>query len=80
ESVEVIEDLQKELGEMAAELNAEIDEIQLRWADVASQVEETVITPYKKDIRIELFGVAWVPYWRIQMGEKELLVPGFEVK
>jgi len=80
ESVEVIEDLQKELVEMEAELKAEIDEIQQRWADVASQVEETVITPYKKDIRIELFGVAWVPFWRIQAGEMELMVPGFEAR
>jgi hypothetical protein len=37
-----------------------------------------VITPYKKDIRIETFGVAWMPYWRIQTGEKEFRVPGYE--
>jgi hypothetical protein len=77
ESIEVIEDLKVELGEMQAELTAEIDEIQERWEAVASEVEETVITPYKKDIRIELFGIAWVPYWRLQAGNRELTVPGF---
>jgi protein subunit release factor A len=80
ESIEVIEDLKVELGEMQAELTAEIDEIQERWEAVASEVDETVITPYKKDIRIELFGIAWVPYWRLQAGNREFTVPGFEAR
>ncbi|MFN2274041.1 MAG: helicase HerA domain-containing protein, partial [Anaerolineales bacterium] len=62
ESHAVIEDLQKELAEMEAELRTEIEQIHARWAEVAEQVEETVVTPYKKDIRMELFGVAWKPF------------------
>jgi hypothetical protein len=78
ESHQVIADLQKELGEMEAELRAEIEEIKARWAEVASEVEETVITPYKKDIRVELFGVAWKPFWQIQVGEEHFELPAFE--
>jgi len=78
ESHQVIEDLQKELADMEAELRAEIEEIHARWADVASQVEETVITPYKKDIRVEFFGVAWKPFWQIQTGDERFEVPAYE--
>jgi DNA repair exonuclease SbcCD ATPase subunit len=78
ESHAVIEDLQKELAEMEAELRTEIEEIHARWAEVAEQVEETVVTPYKKDIRMELFGVAWKPFWRIQAGDESFEVPAYE--
>jgi hypothetical protein len=78
ESHAVIEDLQKELAEMEAELRTEIEQIHARWAEVAEQVEETVVTPYKKDIRMELFGVAWKPFWRIQAGDESFEVPAYE--
>ena len=78
ESHQVIADLQKELGEMEAELRAEIEEIKARWAEVAGEVEEAVITPYKKDIRVELFGVAWKPFWQIQAGQEHFELPAFE--
>jgi hypothetical protein len=44
---------------------------------VALEIEETVIAPYKKNIRVDLFGVAWTPYWRVKVGEKELKLPGY---
>jgi hypothetical protein len=80
ESHAVIEDLQKELAEMEAELRTEIEQIHARWAEVSEQVEETVVTPYKKDIRMELFGVAWKPFWRIQAGDESFEVPAYEAR
>jgi hypothetical protein len=77
ESQEVIEDFMQELDDLEDELAQEIDEIQERWEQVALDVEETVITPYKKNIRVDLFGIAWTPYWRVKVGEKELELPGY---
>lgn len=37
---------------------------------MAETVEEKVVSPYKKDIRIELFGIAWIPHWRIVSGQE----------
>ncbi len=77
ESQEVIDDFMQELDDLQEELTQEIDEIQERWEQVALDVEETVIAPYKKNIRVDLFGIAWTPYWRFKVGDKELVLPGY---
>lgn len=77
ESQEVIEDFMQELDDLQAELAQEIDEIHDRWDRVALEVEETVIAPFKKNIRVDLFGVAWTPYWRVRVGDKDLELPGY---
>ena len=41
------------------------------------EIEEIPVTPYKKDILIEHFGVAWYPYWQLEEDEKTFEVPGF---
>jgi low affinity Fe/Cu permease len=76
ESLDTIEELRDELLELERDLAGEIEEIEERWEDVARQTQETVITPYKKNIRIELFGIAWIPHWRVQVGERIEEVPG----
>ncbi|MEA1979083.1 MAG: hypothetical protein U9N80_14425 [Chloroflexota bacterium] len=77
ESHEVIEDFMQELDDLRAELAQEIDEIHDRWDQVALDIEETVIAPYKKNIRVDLFGVAWTPHWRVKVGEKEFELSGY---
>lgn len=76
ESLDTIEELRDELLELERDLAGEIEEIEERWEDVARQTQETVITPYKKNIRIELFGIAWIPHWRVQVAERIEEVPG----
>ncbi len=77
ESEDVIEDFMQELDDLRAELAQEIDEIHDRWDQVALDIEETVIAPFKKNIRVDLFGVAWTPYWRVKVGDKDLELPGY---
>ncbi len=71
ESLDVIEEYQEDLREIAVELQDELDEIQARWDDIAAEIDEKVITPYKKDIHIDLFGIGWAPYWRIVLDGDE---------
>jgi hypothetical protein len=77
ESIEEIEELKQDLAEMEEELVEELEEIKERWSEVAAEIEETVITPYKKNIHLELFGVAWMPHWRLEVGSEVLEVRGF---
>jgi hypothetical protein len=77
ESQEVIGEFMQELDDLRAELAQEINEIDDRWDQVALEIEETVIAPFKKNIRVDLFGVAWTPYWRVNVGDKNLEFPGF---
>ena len=79
ESLEEIETFKRELAELEDELADELEEINERWADVATDIEETVIAPYKKNIHLELFGVAWFPHWRLEEGERAFEVPGYGI-
>ncbi len=77
ESEEAIEAFKAELAELEAELREELDELRARWEEVAAEREEKVITPYKKNIRLEFFGLVWVPQWLIQRGQERLEVPAY---
>jgi hypothetical protein len=72
ESQEAIEAFKLELEELEDQLRDELDELDDRWDAAAQQVEQTVVKPYKKDILADLFGVAWFPYWRFQVGGKAI--------
>jgi hypothetical protein len=80
ESKEAIEEFTKELEVLEDEMEETIDEIEERWAEVASEVEESVFTPFKKDVLIEYFGVAWVPYWQFEAEGESFELVGFGVR
>ncbi len=77
ESLDVIEEFKQELAEFEAELSEELDELADRWGDAAAAIEEITITPYKKNILIEHFGVAWYPFWQLEEGGETFEIPGF---
>ncbi len=48
-----------------------------KWAKVAVDVQAYMVTPYKKDIQLELFGVGWIPYYYTQINGQPLLLQGY---
>ncbi|MGD8856446.1 MAG: hypothetical protein PVG33_08980 [Chloroflexota bacterium] len=80
ESIEVIKELEAEIEELKAEEKEARAEIEERWAEVVEQVDEVLINPYKKDIAVTLFGVAWLPYHLVEAGGRTMELAGFEVK
>jgi hypothetical protein len=77
ESLDAIDDYKDQIEALDKEKALAIKEINDRWAQAANQVEEIPITPYKKDIVLDLFGVAWVPYHYVQVGEDTFELPGY---
>ncbi len=63
ESVQAIADYERQLDELRQEAEDALQEVQQRWQDIAQDVSSLPVTPYKKDIHVTLFGVAWVPYY-----------------
>ncbi len=61
ESEAEIARLQAEIAELSEELAAEAKAIEERWKALAREVEEVELGPYKKDIALEAFGLAWAP-------------------
>jgi hypothetical protein len=80
ESKEAIEAFSKELALLEKEMEARIGELEERWAKLATEIDEQVFTPFKKDVLIEWFGVAWVPYWLLEADGEQFELPGFEVR
>jgi hypothetical protein len=67
ESIEEIAALEDELAGMKEELQTELEEIEDKWEAIAADVNEIPVPPYKKDIDVDRFGVAWVPHYLVQV-------------
>jgi hypothetical protein len=68
ESKQVIEQLKADIAELEKEKAALVGEFQ----QAVSRPAEINLTPAKKDVYVELFGVAWVPYYRLGDGTELL--------
>ena len=72
---EELEQLQKKLDDMQEEKDEAIREAKDRWADAVNDISDIPLVPYKKDIFIQFFGIAWTPFYLIKEGDKIMEVP-----
>ena len=63
ESQQAIADLQEQLGELREEMEAELDAVEAKWLDLMDDTREVPVAPRKTDVRLPLFGVAWLPHY-----------------
>jgi len=63
ESHEFIDRMEQEMSELEQEFEAELEKINQKWVQIAANTQDHLISPYKKDIQLELFGIGWIPYW-----------------
>jgi hypothetical protein len=80
ESLEAIDNYKRQLKELEAEKAQALDEINRRWGEMAIEITEIHVAPYKKDIMTDLFGVAWMPFYLIRAGNNLLELPGYQVE
>jgi hypothetical protein len=77
ESKEAIEDYNKQIAEIEKEKADALEEVNSKWSDIVDDVDEITITPMKKDVLVDLFGVAWFPYYLVQAGNEVFELPGY---
>jgi hypothetical protein len=77
ESEQAIAEFKDQLQDLEADMAEEIQRLNDHWAGVADQIREQVITPLKKDIYIDLFGLAWMPCWLWPDQQPALEEPGY---
>jgi len=65
ESQQAIADLQEQLGGLREELEAELDGVEAKWQDLMDDTRELPVAPRKTDVRLPLFGVAWLPHYLV---------------
>jgi hypothetical protein len=77
ESEDAIEEFKREIEALEKDKTQEIEEIVQKWEDVAGEISEISVTPYKKDILIKLFGIAWFPYHLVDSDGRTLELPAY---
>lgn len=77
ESEDVIAELQKQLKTLELEKAEAIAAVNEKWSRLANEVSEITLAPFRKDVLLDFFGIAWQPFHRIQAGEEIFEVSGF---
>lgn len=77
ESHDVISELEREMVDLEAEYEQKLNDVNQKWVNIAADIEEQTITPYKKDIAVDVYGVGWVPHYYVNTGGQPLIVPAF---
>lgn len=72
-----VEVAQKELDAMGVELQEKIKDLKAEWAQKAADISYVTVTPYKKDIYLETFGIAWMPYYQVEINGRTTNLPAF---
>lgn len=80
ESVDAIKDYQEQIAAIEAEKAAALQAANDKWGEVANQIIEIPIIAQKKDILLDFFGVAWMPYHLVKTGEQIIELRGFSTK
>jgi hypothetical protein len=78
ESQQAIADLKKQIAAIEQEKAQALEQVNDRWGEIANQVDEIELAPLKKDVLIDLFGVAWVPYYVLDTSSETIELPAYE--
>jgi DNA repair exonuclease SbcCD ATPase subunit len=77
ESHEFMDEVERQIGDLEIEYEQALTAVNDKWARVTTIVEDHVISPYKKDIQLELFGVGWLPAWHVNVNGQTMLVEAY---
>ena len=77
ESKDAIAEMMKQLAVLEAEKEAAVADVHEKWSRLANEISEITLAPFRKDVLLEFFGVAWLPFHQVQVGMDLLELPGF---
>ena len=77
ESEESIAQYKKDLAVLERQREEVAAEINDRWGSLVNEISEVAIKPKKTDIYVNIFGVAWKPYYLVQSGAETIELPAF---
>jgi len=77
ESVDAITDFKRQLAALEADKAAAIQQVNDRWGKTATDITEIPVAALKKDVLLDYFGVAWMPFHLVQIGDAVEELPGF---
>ncbi|GIK63784.1 MAG: hypothetical protein BroJett018_15780 [Chloroflexota bacterium] len=78
ESNAVIREVEAEMDAAQQRFEYELQQINAKWKQIAGTVEEVRVTPYKKDIYPELFGICWMPEYLLDINGMQAKLKAWE--
>ena len=78
ESIDALKQYDQELVTLEQQRQQALEAASGQWGDVVNDITEIPILPKKTDIYVNLFGVAWMPYYLVQSGAVTIELPAFE--
>jgi hypothetical protein len=77
QSEQVVDEIEKQIGIILEEKEQALERLRERWSNIVEQVSEIQVRPYQKDILLDLFGLAWFPYYVSKVGEEIVELPAY---
>jgi hypothetical protein len=77
EDKQLLRDLDQQMDQLEQRFEEQLRLVNEKWAKIAHDIQDYVITPFKKDIHVELFGVGWLPHWYVNLNNQPLLLPAY---
>jgi hypothetical protein len=77
ESLDAIDDLEAQMDALEVELKQKLDKIGDRWGDAVNDIREISLAPTKTNVFVDDFGVAWMPYYLVNIGDEQTEVLAF---
>jgi hypothetical protein len=70
--------LEKQLTEAQNEHETAVAEVKDRWANLADSETEVPVTPYRKDVYVDFYGIAWLPFYMVKVDGQSHEIPAFQ--
>ncbi len=74
---ETVERLQAQVDALKQEAQTLFEASQAKWTAVAHDIKELRITPRRSDILMEVFGLGWLPHWRVEVDGAPVEMPAY---
>jgi hypothetical protein len=74
---QALDAFQDEYNDLAAQKSAALKDAQDRWARAGGSIVEVPITPLRKDIFLEISGLAWLPVYQLQSAGRLIEAPAY---
>lgn len=78
ESNAVLQEIDAEMDALQQRFEYELQQVNAKWKQIAGTVEEVRITPFKKDIHPELFGLCWMPEYLLTINGMQAKLKAWE--
>ncbi len=77
ESLETLKLYEEEQEQLEATWQATAQDIAQKWEAVLSEVEGYTVRAKRTDVEIHFCGLAWFPFWEVQVDEKTILLSAY---